>query len=708
MAITLGDLFVRIRGDQSGLDGDLQKAEGKVNNSAGRMGGFFTGALQHAVGGAILGGINAIGGAITGAISTGIDFNRSMENATAQINAFTKDGAKTAEIIEMIRTRAAATPFEFNAMTTAAAALIPTSKQAGVGLEDLIKQAEILAASNPSQGLEGAAFALKEAVSGDFTSIIERFNLPRKFINDLKKQGVPELEIVSRAMAELGLDASLVGNMANTADGKWSTLKDTLSTLAGTITKPVFDVIKNSLGEFTAFLSSPAIQSAAASFANTLSAGIGQTIAFLTPIVKGVISVIGQFGAIVDDVAGDISDGFSEGGALGAVFNGIGRIAEMFGMTGQSATALAGTVTGALEGISNIVHMAIGTVISFVQANLPAIQSTITTAFGMVISFVQQNWPFVEQIIGSVIANVKAFIDNPLTPALAFVIGLFGQVVEWIKANWPLISETVGTVLNAINNVVQTILPAIRNIFAVTFSVIAPLVQSALTLVLGIIKTVLQLINGDISGALQTLQETFASIFGGIITGIETKLAEMGRMLAAAWVDMQGKAEIAWNQFSGSITSAVQSAIDWVGGLGETLAGLGRGIIDGIIAGINAAPQKILEALSGIVNGAIAAIKKSLGIASPSKVTMKIGNQIMDGFMLPIEMRAGEMMNALGGMVQQMTGAPALPRLVAAGAPAAVNQRGDIHIHMGGVTMANDMDAYTQAYRIAKRVRDGI
>jgi hypothetical protein len=31
-----------------------------------------------------------------------------------------------------------------------------------------------------------------------------------------------------------------------------------------------------------------------------------------------------------------------------------------------------------------------------------------------------------------------------------------------------------------------------------------------------------------------------------------------------------------------------------------------------------------------------------------------------------------------------------------------------IVINMGGVTMANDMDAYTQAYRIAKRVKDGI
>ena len=41
---------------------------------------------------------------------------------------------------------------------------------------------------------------LREAASGDFASIIERFNLPRSEINKLKAQGVPALESIRRVM----------------------------------------------------------------------------------------------------------------------------------------------------------------------------------------------------------------------------------------------------------------------------------------------------------------------------------------------------------------------------------------------------------------------------------------------------------------------------------------------------------------------------
>lgn len=48
--------------------------------------------------------------------------------------------------------------------------------------------------------------------------------------------------------------------------------------------------------------------------------------------------------------------------------------------------------------------------------------------------------------------------------------------------------------------------------------------------------------------------------------------------------------------------------------------GIGTAIINGIVAGINAAPGAILSALSAIVQGAIAQIKHDLGISSPSQV----------------------------------------------------------------------------------------
>lgn len=262
---------------KSGLDG--------IVGSLGKAGAI--------AGGAAVAGIAAVGAGMIGAGAAGLSMNNSVELATARINAFTKDGAKTADILKMVTERAAKTPFAFNDMATAAAALLPSAKQAQTGLEDLIAQAEILAASNPAEGLEGAAFALKEAVSGDFTSIIERFNLPRQFINQLKDEGVPALEIVRRAMQELGLDADLVGSLANTASGRWSTFKDTLQGLAAQITQPIFDRFSAGLGSLNdkLTLSQPQLQA----FAATIASGINRALDWLAELLPKLIGVFNEW-----------------------------------------------------------------------------------------------------------------------------------------------------------------------------------------------------------------------------------------------------------------------------------------------------------------------------------------------------------------------------------------------------------------------------
>lgn len=237
----------------SGMDdsiGNLGKTSTSLTSHLTKLGGSIL-----KVGAAVSGaGLLALGAGLFEAASSGLSMNNAMEQATAKINAFTKDGAKTADILEMIRDRASRTPFEFQEMAAAASGLLPAAKQAGIGLEELIGQAEVLAASNPAEGLEGAAFALKEAVSGDFTSIIERFNLPRTMINQLKEEGIPNLEIVSRTMQELGLDTDLVSALAETAQGRWSTFKDTLTNVAATVTQPIFDTFSKGLGDVNTWL----------------------------------------------------------------------------------------------------------------------------------------------------------------------------------------------------------------------------------------------------------------------------------------------------------------------------------------------------------------------------------------------------------------------------------------------------------------------
>ncbi|HEY8609786.1 MAG TPA: hypothetical protein VIL69_00680, partial [Roseomonas sp.] len=243
----LGSVFTGGKRESSSFFASAEREAGRLQSTFRSLGGAASSIFQgvgQGVGQAIftkLGqGANAFKGALVG-------LNTEWENASARINAFTKDAGKTAELMEMVKQRAASTPFALQDMSNALGSLLPVARSSGKGIEDLLKQAEILAASNPMEGLEGASFSLREAMTGDFTSIIERFNLSRSSINKWKEEGVSNFEIVQRAMAEMGYDAGLVTAMGATMQGRWSTLTDTMQGFARTLTSPMFDVLKDGL-----------------------------------------------------------------------------------------------------------------------------------------------------------------------------------------------------------------------------------------------------------------------------------------------------------------------------------------------------------------------------------------------------------------------------------------------------------------------------
>lgn len=225
--------------DVSGeMDAGSEKSN-KFSSALGSLGGVLGKATL------ALGAAGAAAG--TAGIALGMNFNSSVEQAQTKLTAFMKDGKLVAETLAWVKQEAAATQFSFTDMADAAANLTPVARSSGQSLKDLVKQAEILAAINPAEGLTGATFSLREALSGDWVSIVDRFNLPRQRINQLKAEGVPAMEIISRSLQEMGIDYSLVAAQGQTAAARFDQIKDKLTMMAGAATKPIFDKISKDL-----------------------------------------------------------------------------------------------------------------------------------------------------------------------------------------------------------------------------------------------------------------------------------------------------------------------------------------------------------------------------------------------------------------------------------------------------------------------------
>jgi hypothetical protein len=232
--------------DNSGIN-STERELNRLDDSGSRTSKSLSGLAGMLRNVAVVAGTAAAAAGAAG-IAIGFGFNSSIEQAQAKIMAFTKDAQKTGDILKFVKDEAAKTQFGFTEMASAASGLIPASKQSGVAIEALVRQAEILAAIEPSQGLEGAAFALREALSGDYTSIIERFNLPRNAINKLKEEGVPAMEVVTRALKDMGIDYDVVSAQGKTTAARFDQIKDLMTQLAGAAAKPIFDAVSQQLG----------------------------------------------------------------------------------------------------------------------------------------------------------------------------------------------------------------------------------------------------------------------------------------------------------------------------------------------------------------------------------------------------------------------------------------------------------------------------
>ena len=98
-------------------------------------------------------GARVLGDTVMGAANAlGFGLAKELEDTRTKMIAFAGSSAEADRILADVRTEANATPFAFKELADATAALLPASKQAGVGLQDVIKQAEVLAALNPSEG----------------------------------------------------------------------------------------------------------------------------------------------------------------------------------------------------------------------------------------------------------------------------------------------------------------------------------------------------------------------------------------------------------------------------------------------------------------------------------------------------------------------------------------------------------------------------
>ncbi|WP_336046776.1 phage tail protein [Solibacillus ferritrahens] len=158
------------------------------------------------------------------------------EASEVAVKAIFNDDEASSAYLKMVDSMALDSPLlNSKDMLASSKGLVAMTKDVGeLGKAwSIVERLQVL---DPTQGTSGASFALKEVFQGDSLSMVERFGLDKKALNQIKKMAIPEqVAAISALLDGMGVTQATVDAMGKTTLGYWSQIGERAETFMRTI-----------------------------------------------------------------------------------------------------------------------------------------------------------------------------------------------------------------------------------------------------------------------------------------------------------------------------------------------------------------------------------------------------------------------------------------------------------------------------------------
>lgn len=206
------------------------------------------------------------------------------------------------------------------------------------------------------------------------------------------------------------------------------------------------------------------------------------------------------------------------------------------------------------------------------------------------------------------------------------------------------IIPAVQRAIEGIAEVIQKAAPILAEQFPVVVQNVLPtLIEAAATLIAGVVSALPSLIAvlvKQMPMIVRTLATALVSAGGQFLSVGKELISKLSSGISSAFSALIGKVK----GLAKKIPSAIKSGVG-------SLASIGRNLIEGLWGGIKAKFDSVVARVKALAAKLPAAVKKVLGIASPSKVFMELGQWIPEGLALGIEKNLSPVEDASDAMV---------------------------------------------------------
>lgn len=656
-AATLGDVAVRVRGDTSGLKGDIsqgtqgayESAEPGIAKAGARAGGKFGGAFAK-VAKVGIAGIAAAGTAagivIFKALSGGFNRLKAIDTAKAKLRGLGFQGVKLKKVMDAAANSVDGTAFGLDAAATAAGTLAA----AGVEIADMegtLKNVANLASVIGSDmqyaaGIFGEVAAqgkvtgniltqMEQAGFGATAALAEGLKVSRAEVKQLAKDGKITAEQFNTAMkTKLGSAALEVGKSWS---GVMANIKTRISKLGAQVLEPTFERLKKVATRFNEFLNELVKSDAFKGFGDRLAAEFDT----IHNAMKRILPTGDQVKAFISGLAPKKPVPATGTGSVLAPFQGTDSPGGMRppatpsplrqgGATASGFEQFGGAVKGTLDSIMTQVGPLWDKLVALFNKGVKEIQPLLAE-LGQ--AFTQDLLPAFQAIM-PVLGPVLKFLLGVLGGA---VIGVIKGVIKMVIGAVKILSGLMNIIAGIFTGDWGRVWEGVKQIFSGAIKFIIGLIQFLWNWgIVGVFKKGFGLIGKLLTGGWNTIKALFKG-GGKAVEGFwKATWAAVKGAFVGLWQGLKSVASSGWSAVSKFFSGMKGKVLGFFKGAGTWLKDVGKSIIDGLIKGISGATALVKKAIDWISSHIPQWAKDILHIGSPSKVmAMEVGRWIPAG-----------------------------------------------------------------------------
>lgn len=507
----LADSNAKLNKQLAKMNSELSKANSKLGSMKSNMGSMNAMGTAFGVAYAGQAAFGAGQQVVKGTVGTAMD--QQYSQASVGILAGAENGAKFYKQIQ-----------EYAASTAYSSEDWAKNMRGAIGHSKTIKDLQVyqtaieqLATLDPAQGLEGAALAVRELNSGDPTSLVERFELPRSALKGIKdmKDPVKQLEAMSKIVGDsTGYTVKNIKEMKKLPLMQWQKLTNSVKTAFGYMGAGALKVLAPMIQKFNKLWDSGAFKG----FIDSASKGFADVTTSVVDFGKKMFSSLK-------------SDG---------VKSKMQPFIDLFNNIKSSVSEAWPTIKPIFENLGSIASQTAG----MINKAWPQVNSLLQTALKLVkdiSTWVANNWPTLAPIIAGVVTAMLTFSTLSTVVTLwrdfrVAVIAAQGALTLATAAQWALdaamAANPIGLVALAIGALVAAGILLWQNWDAVKAKCIEL---------------------WDKFGMLMPMMGSLLGPFGSLIAA--------GVGLIANWDSLKDKATSIWDSIVSAFTGGVNGAI---------------------------------------------------------------------------------------------------------------------------------------------------